>query len=248
MRRRYPTGFTIVEVVLFLAISGALAIALLVATTSAIQQQQYRDSVQSFAGFLRSQYERVVSVENDRQPGDDCPISGSISRAGRGQSDCVIVGRYVATAPDGAIDVDGSEYVAYPVYAREGSSGWEYGLGQADTTYSVSWSTKTKLPGQDSLKAYLAIIIYRHPENGNITVRSNPGRYSADTINHFINGRDNSGNAYDDPLTQLGQREICIYDDGWMLGRRQSVFIAARSGSADAIRVGGAEAEGCLNA
>lgn len=248
MQGKYQRGFTIVEVVLFLAISGTLAIVLLAATTAAIQQQQYRDSVQSFAGFLRGQYEKVISVENDRTPADNCPIASSTSGAGRGQSDCVIVGRYIATTAESATEVDGSEYATHPIYAREGVNGWEYSLGQVDAVHSVSWIAKTKFPEQALNKAYIAIMIYRHPENGSITIRSNPGRYSSDTIGNFIEGKDDSGHVYDDPLAQLGRREICVYDENWMSGRRQSVFLSARSGSADAISVGSAEAEGCLNA
>ena len=48
-------GFTIIEVTLFLAVSGFFAISLLVGASTAVQRQQYRDSVQSFANYLRSQ-------------------------------------------------------------------------------------------------------------------------------------------------------------------------------------------------
>jgi type II secretory pathway pseudopilin PulG len=60
---RRTSGFTIIEVVLFLAISGLMAIGLLAGTSMAIQRQQYRDAVQSFAGYLRDEYARVVSVD-----------------------------------------------------------------------------------------------------------------------------------------------------------------------------------------
>ena len=80
---RRTSGFTIIEVVLFLAISGLMAIGLLVGTSMAIQRQQYRDAVQSFAGYLRDEYARVVSVENDG--------TAKCGASVRGQSECFIV-------------------------------------------------------------------------------------------------------------------------------------------------------------
>lgn len=248
MKRRYQAGFTIVEVVLFLAIAGALAGTLLATTTAAIQQQQYRDAVQSFAGFLRGQYERVVSVENDRAPSDHCPISGALDRAGRGQSDCVIVGRYITTDGHDGADADGTTYVTYPVYARQSGDDWTYHLGARDDNYQVNWSAKTKLPEQDSLRVYTSVLIYRDPRSGTMTIRSHDGRYTPSTIGFFIAGKDAGGATFSDEVAQVMRREICIYDEKWMSGRRQSVFIARYPGSADAITVASAEAEGCRNA
>ena len=84
-------GFTIIEVTLFLAVSGFFAISLLVGASTAVQRQQYRDSVQSFANYLRSQYSQVINVENDRNFGK-CPIGGGDTN--RGQSECVILDKY----------------------------------------------------------------------------------------------------------------------------------------------------------
>ena len=53
MRRQ--GGFTVIEVTMFLAISGTMAIALLAGIGVAIQRQQYRDAVQSYANFLTEQ-------------------------------------------------------------------------------------------------------------------------------------------------------------------------------------------------
>ena len=119
-------GFTIIEVTLFLAVSGFFAISLLVGASTAVQRQQYRDSVQSFANYLRSQYSQVINVENDRNFGK-CPIGGGDTN--RGQSECVILGRYIETAADG--DHAGDRYQSYPVYglySKAGSS-WKYALG-----------------------------------------------------------------------------------------------------------------------
>ena len=61
--KRWQSGFTIVEVVLFLAITGLLTVGLLAGVSAALRQQQYHDAVQSFAGFIRDQYSRVIRIE-----------------------------------------------------------------------------------------------------------------------------------------------------------------------------------------
>ena len=57
----WQKGFTIIEVVLVIAISGLMAAGIMIGVSSSINRQQYRDSVQSFAAFLRSEYSKVVN-------------------------------------------------------------------------------------------------------------------------------------------------------------------------------------------
>ena len=60
-------GFTIIEVMLFLAISGFLLIGLMVGVTTTVARQRYNDSVQDLAEFLRSIYSEVINIQNPRQ-------------------------------------------------------------------------------------------------------------------------------------------------------------------------------------
>lgn len=57
------SGFTIIEVSLFLAITGLLLIGLLGGTYASIATQRYNDSVRSFAEFLRQVFGEVISPE-----------------------------------------------------------------------------------------------------------------------------------------------------------------------------------------
>lgn len=236
-------GFTIIEVILFLGISGLLTISLLIGISTAIQRQQYKDSVQSFANYLRGQYSAVINVQNDRQTGK-CPISSADvgAETNRGQSSCVIVGRYISTV-GAENNTDGREYSSRPVYAYKVRSDWIYKTGDA-TEYTVDWGTKTKFSNQAKNSAHIAILMYRHPETGQLIIRTNSGRYGSDVTN-FINNKNSVGGNYA-ASTQLQQREICVYDDGWLRNERLSVFLAAYPGSADAISVGLAR-EGCRN-
>lgn len=52
-------GFTIIEVILFVAISGLLTSMLMVGVSMSINRQQYRDSVQSYAGFCEMSTRRL---------------------------------------------------------------------------------------------------------------------------------------------------------------------------------------------
>lgn len=56
-------GFTMIEVMLFLVISGLLLIGVLGGTYAAIAGQRYHDSVRSFSEFLRQIYGEVISPE-----------------------------------------------------------------------------------------------------------------------------------------------------------------------------------------
>ena len=227
---QHKHGFTIIEVVLFLAISGGLAVMLLVGTAGAIQRQQYRDSVESFANFLNVQYSRVISVENDRNNDRSCPLI-TTEVASRGQSDCVVVGRYVVTA-DSDDGRRGQLYETYPVYAIKDTDDWIYGIDDTiDTEYSLNWGARTRLANKTD--GAVSLLLFRSPENGTMTIRSDDVRHT--DINGLIS-------ASSPMLTQ----EICVYDNGWLPGERRSVFIGARASSGDAVTTNNAS-EGCAD-
>ena len=232
---RRNSGFTIIEVTLFLAISGALAVGLFAASSVAIQRQQYKDAVQSYAGYLRDEYARVISVQNDR--GDDlsCPVSGSESGSvARGQSSCVIVGRYIVT------ENKGTEYKSYPIYANSVSTGgseisWNYMYDEnQESTYSLTWDVKTRFASNSS-GANFSFIFYRNPDTGRISVQSSTAVYPSAKVGDMIS--DVSADA-------TSSREICVYDTGWLQSERQSVFLSERAGSSDAVTVANAT-DGC---
>lgn len=56
-------GFTIIEVMLFLGLSGMILVGVIAGTYTAIGVQRYNDSVRSFAEFLRQTYAEVISPE-----------------------------------------------------------------------------------------------------------------------------------------------------------------------------------------
>lgn len=64
-------GFTIIEVMIFLAITGLLLLTVLGGTYASIATQRYNDSVRDFAEFLRQTYAEVISPESIGSVNDD---------------------------------------------------------------------------------------------------------------------------------------------------------------------------------
>lgn len=62
-KSKFKSGFTLIEVSIFLAITGLLLIGVLGGTYSNIAHQRYNDSVRSFAEFFRQIYAEVISPE-----------------------------------------------------------------------------------------------------------------------------------------------------------------------------------------
>ena len=62
--RRFRRGFTLIEVSLFLAITGLLFIGITVGVQNSIYQQRYNDTVQNFMEFLRGVYSEVTNVQS----------------------------------------------------------------------------------------------------------------------------------------------------------------------------------------
>lgn len=58
------SGFTIIEVMLVLGLTGLLLVGLLGGTFSSISNQRYNDSVRSFAEYLRTVYNEVLNPES----------------------------------------------------------------------------------------------------------------------------------------------------------------------------------------
>lgn len=99
-------GFTIIEVMLFLAISGLMVAGMFIGISGSINRQRYEDAVYSFQDYMQSQYNLVDNVRNNRSDSVAGCDGGS-----RGTSNCAIVGRLVTTT-------DGRNFISEPVFAR----------------------------------------------------------------------------------------------------------------------------------
>lgn len=99
-------GFTVIELMLFLGVTGALFAALMFGVNSNITQQRYRDSVVSLSTMLQGQYSEVSHTRNERDQTWRCAADGTVVMAPvngepRGTTDCVILGRAIEIQNNG---------------------------------------------------------------------------------------------------------------------------------------------------
>lgn len=124
MRINSKSGFTIIEVVLFLAVTGLMVAGILSSVGNGIHSQNYRDGVNELRNKIQGQFDKVYSLTNNRTVSSDpCTVGSS---AGRGTSDCLYVGRMIHfNAPSGG---SGSSLTIHPVIAE-----LKAGLGATST-------------------------------------------------------------------------------------------------------------------
>ena len=166
-------GFTIVEISIFLAITGLLFVGITAGVQNSIFQQRYTDAVQSFADFLRSTYDEVLNVQ-------------SAEDGTSGTSDSAIYGKVIVFGGDG--QPDGSQVVyTYTaigdVEEKEKANGCEawfdvyrlLGCLRTDVainkgiigSYTPRWSTR--IQKTNSLDRFTGtVIIVRHPDSGRV--------------------------------------------------------------------------------
>ncbi len=171
MSNKYISGFTIIEVMLFLAISGALAIGILATSGAAINTQRYRDALNSFQSLIQHQYNETANVVNTREDSQACGSDASATN--RGASNCYIVGRVMV--------ISGGKTIAISNVRGEISSEKEQGLKSAandlaalnEYTYRADTSTTeaSELAWGTSVSdapATITILILRSPLSGTI--------------------------------------------------------------------------------
>ena len=71
-------GFTLIEISLFLAVTGLLFLSVTIGVQNSIYQQRYNDAVQSFADFLGDIYSQVLNVQNDGTGRSEYAIYGKM--------------------------------------------------------------------------------------------------------------------------------------------------------------------------
>lgn len=83
---RLKKGFTIIEVALFLAISGALFAMVMSNTAINVARRRYNDTVNDFVEELKNAYSATINVENYRRNTEDssffCSISSAFNNSG----------------------------------------------------------------------------------------------------------------------------------------------------------------------
>lgn len=94
MRASSSEGFTVIEVVLFLAISGLLLLMVFVGTGTMAARQRFSDATDNLQAFLQAEYDEVRNGVNIRQVTAACP--GELPGVQPGASaQCLLLGKVI---------------------------------------------------------------------------------------------------------------------------------------------------------
>ncbi len=173
MNRRTRRGFTIIEVMLFLGVSGLLIVGLLASIWGGITQQRYRDAVVSFQETLRQPYGSLVAIQNQR------PANSDGCAGFRGTSDCLLLGKFLHVtsqnvAGSGASIVTMSDVIGALPTVDPGSNylailrAYQPQIVTANrSTSDMQWQTQMAWPTADPMNGF-AMLVLRSPVTGQI--------------------------------------------------------------------------------
>jgi len=240
-------GFTIIEVMLFLAISGVMAALLLGGWTLMINTQRYKDSTDTVYGYIQDQYNLVYNVENERSSSLTCTSGGQIVNGtgdSRGQSDCVLMGRFIKLT-------NGTTFRSYAVVGREPSAGAAgsdtdiiksynpavvgQSIGLSEVEQVVPWGAVIEGQAGNTDPLNLNIMLLRSPESGIVHRYITNGSSQVDPIIDLSEIK--SDNENDDVM-------LC-FDPGVMVqGGKQAVVIRKYASSRNSVETLGSD-NGC---
>lgn len=185
MGTHFKQGFTIIETMLVLAITGVLIASLIVGVGGTVNAQRYKDSVNSLQALLQDQYDQVDNVTNvnPRESTWTCDTAANTAEqtapgegTAPGQSDCVLMGRYVSIAND---TVSTAAVVGYKnstaietTDVSDLKTNYAFGIAKDSIeTSTLEWGAAIAWPvsGIDSKTAgdrTFAMLVLRSPESG----------------------------------------------------------------------------------
>lgn len=188
------TGFTLIETMLFLAITGLMVAGMLAGSWVSINSQRYRDSITSLQSELQGQYSQSQNSSNSIGSNFKCDSQAVVSAGTteRGQSNCYILGRYLystdgstlhETTVIGYISSDNeakltsgmADYTAltnyYTLNTLSNSSG-VVSYGSSD--YTPQWGANLRSVTAGAGYSAFSILIVRSPTSGTIRTFVDP--------------------------------------------------------------------------
>ncbi len=229
-------GFTIIETMLVLAITGLLVAGVFVGIGTSINVQRYRDSVQTLKSVIQTQYSEITSVLNDRNNQWSCDGQAATSDQGgveRGQTDCVLLGRLVT--------INQSDITVYSVVGRQtGSAVTTNDITSLTTNYvlnvstvevvndSLEWGAAIAWPASgtgsrtQTTPREIALLFIRSPDSGQIYTFSSdqaPDDPTPQTLRAMIV----AGNQ----VPGQGEQTICVTSNDLLVTDDYSIRIAS---------------------
>jgi type II secretory pathway pseudopilin PulG len=250
MGLRTLAGFTIIETMLFLGISSALIVTLIASTGASVNTQRYHDAAETFKSTLQQQYADISSVQNSRDDNWSCgstaqPSDSGTIKSNRGQSDCVLLGKYVRLE-DEKISI--FKVVGYQkdmsIQDTDVLSLQKNYVISASTSDSDSfrqeWGTKIAYPKTSATVGPMkvAILIVRSPDSGqvytiistgaDVTENDNPG--SEELSKMLVAGANTPGKGQSD-------QTICLDSGGLLNSSDRAVYISSYASGATAVEL-----------
>lgn len=225
MTHRYKEGFTIIETMLVLSITAVMVVALLVGVSANINSQRYRDSVNGLKSLIQEQFSGTVNVQNEIKPTQiSCDSNANVQTSGqtkpRGQSDCVLMGRYIEIVQNqvttssvvGAYDSSTTSSVNDVALLQSTDISI---LASSSETSSLEWGTAIAWPlGGPNTPRSTYILILRSPVSGSVYVFNSETKIPL--TNMIVDSDATPGRA---------EQIICIDSGGLVIGNGLSVFI-----------------------
>ena len=249
MKTVYIAGFTIIETMLFLAISTLFTIGVIIGVGNSIGGQRYHDTITSLQSILQQQFSDVNN-EGHSTSSWSCVIDASgkpkltntVSSVPSGQSECIVLGKFISSG-DGktlnikkVLGVASSAYFTDDINALFASKATITSVDSED--YKLEWGATLKKPSAGGVSNF-SILILRSPISGDVRTFIHPTSQVADTA---INSLVNLGNL-SNSLTS------CIKYDGSMGSDSTAIYISANAASAGGVELwgGGVQKGGVYN-
>ena len=197
--RRFRHGFTIIEVSLFLAITGLLFVGITIGTQNSVNQQRETDAVNGFVDFIRNVYSEVSNPQSTGQGNSSLAIYGKLITIGEsmnldGESNSNqeiftydILGDIDGNFGDGTLQSALKELKATMIGPTNVEINGnirteEYGTAGLVESHIPKWQSKIENIDKTNKKA--SILIVRHPRSG--TVSTLVWDNNAVEVNKFI--------------------------------------------------------------
>ena len=257
MKKRW-TGFTLIEVSLFLAITGLLFVGIAIGTQNSISRQRSYDSVQNFAEFLRSVYSEVSNPQS----------------VGDGRSDTAIYGKLISFGE--TFDMSGNNNDRKMIFVYDVVGNVSNGLGSgniidalkrvkanvvvasntgSDTAvpagvvenYIPKWQAEVEnVDNSDDFRG--SVLIVRHPGSGTINTLASASTLE---INNWVYVESRRASAIGDLFqTQLDSfsvrdTDLCLNTSGKAISdKRTDIRIVSNAHNASGVEIIGLDDDG----
>lgn len=185
-------GFTIIEIMIFIGITGLMIALLLTNSGSSLDMQRYRDTILSLQTFLQDQYSETISVRNNITGTFSCSISNTNSLTittgdkMKGQSDCLLVGKYLKTSDNTGTTIDAYAVLAQKKACIDCKSDLDAlkndylvaddstNATNLKTTHKLLWGANMLKPDDKSANLQFSMAILKSPTSGNVYTLISP--------------------------------------------------------------------------